>query len=570
MDKAERRMSYASKEAQETSISLMRRTLAEVGGLTYAEIQEKISLIASNLRELIDGIPTEVVVTLCRLEFTKKINLPESASSSSAAVLEIIGLVAISRDYASLKSPLDVDINSVVEKSLGYASQILTLGNYLTLIRNTSGSSDMPAFQIKGRIESETLGIRGKQYVLIEEYLYEQLFSHPNVAPIFLETMGFSYDNFKTVRNAITNLRIIDIRRCEELVRQFSRDSDKFRDKLTNEGLNINPMRISPRRIADETGILISAVERILNLFSVHVPTSIPSIIVHEYIKNMTPTLFGKLIQIDEDFLELTPSRLGQDILRDVFENLLMETNKKRFQAYSDARGKIAEQIADDALSRILQKTHLLANYKFKSKDFEGEVDLVFECDDRLLIAEVKAGDIERTTNSGNLHLVKRALREKLQVGVSQASKFAHYLRADVIGNELQRKINLCPGFKDFKVIIALDNLGTIGITYRSYLEKHVDIASDVWLLSLHDLLVISVVDLSVEDFFTYVEFRSKNEIGRNLEAMEELDIWIMWLQGPQYFEKDSFIHTHTDKLDQVFESLTEFPCPPIQTSQIS
>lgn len=569
LNQAAQRMTYASKEAENASLSFMRRTLDEVMGLSYSGILEKISFYASEMRQVLDGIPAEYVILLCRQTFAQKIKLPESISSSSGAILEIIGLVALSRGSENIKPPSEIDIRSAIDKAMGLASSILTLGNILTLERNKGVPAEFDAHKVKGRIESETLGIRGKQYIVIEEYLYEQIFSNPKVANIFFETMNFSYHDFKIVRDAIVELRIEDFQRLEDLVKSFSDRNVQFREELKPKELLINPLRISPGRIADKTLIPSSIVNLILEHFSVDFQTLIPSVAVHQYLKNISPPLFGKLLRIEDEYLELTPSRLGQDTFRDSFEDLLLESDEEQFESYSRARGEITERIASEAISRIFKKSPLLSNFKFTSKESNGEVDLLFEDNARYLIVEVKAGDIERTTNLGKLHLMKRALRETLQGGSRQASKFANFLRSNEIRETPYGKIDWAPDSQSLKIVVSLDNLGTIGTTYRRYLENHVDIDSDVWFLSLHDLLIISVVDISVNDFIAYVGFRTTNPVGRQLEAMEELDIWLKWQQSRESFKPGAFVSTFTDKLDMVFESLTEFPCTPIASSRL-
>lgn len=211
------------------------------------------------------------------------------------------------------------------------------------------------------------------------------------------------------------------------------------------------------------------------------------------------------------------------------------------------------------------------AEYQLPLENKKPEVDLVVAYDDVLLVVECKASAITPAANRGAIKSVKTGLRRTITSALNQAERLVSEMTrtGSVILRSKHCEQTLTLKAERFRRVIrinvTLEMLGFITSSLWMMPKGDMDAHPDVcWSLSLNDLRVIADILDDPIPFLHYVSRRLDINKLRTVEAHDELNYLMHYVEFGLFFEgsnrlkenESMLLSGFTENLDQYYRKV--------------
>ena len=499
----------------------------------------------------------------------------ESLSDHLPAAIDLASLILLARGHR-LRPGADphstrpaASISDVHER----AGEMLTIGAFTFLV---SGSKDEfgPLTKLAASYASQDLTVQFKQYLHIHDEINQALFGSTHLGDLLVEALGFSYEDFIAVRESILRVHGERFFAARDLLGDVVQEWDA-NGRLGQDAARVEEGRraffdmmeypghraeFSVAEIADASRIAPERVQAIFNTFSasfgaVHDPV----LAVQAFLSGDNPLRDVALIG-DGDGLYVSLGRpIGTDCLRQVAEEAF-KRNPARWRRYERRRLRVSEELTMKRLSKLLGSTSSYANLKYfranpgveisalgpdatnvSSIAEPTEADGLFLVEDVAVCVEVKAKSLSRQARGGHVRRLSTDLRETVGDATSQALRLEGLIRVNGgLWLEDHSWLDLS-GIREIRsVAVCLDDIGPLATALDELVRADV-IKSErfPWIVTLHDLSVIAEVLDRPCEFLLYLRRRTESEVSLKFHSIDELDLFMLFLDGGLYVEPD-------------------------------
>jgi hypothetical protein len=309
---------------------------------------------------------------------------------------------------------------------------------------------------------------------------------------------------------------------------------------------------IDPGALAAHTGYQRSTVEAVLDAFTMKGLTDIDETL-DRFFRGDNPLRTAPIVADSRGRRMLVHDALALPAVREVIEARLKAASRQA--AYERHRGAWVENAAIDLLEGAFPGAKVYRGFNYFVPDPNADTpqtdprqftkrvegDGLILVDDVALIIEVKAVALTAEARGG----VARRLRGKLRDIVTKAANQAARLRDRIV---VDRRIRLdddqwidVSGVREIHTIaVGLEDLS--GVTTATAMLTAAGILSPdsiPWTVSVHDLrIIIELLDRPSE-LLLYLRRRTHPEVTLTYLAVDELDLFLLFLKRGLYVEPD-------------------------------
>lgn len=549
---------------------------ASNGADMVAHLDRQIDQATAKLKMVLRGHDSFDALTFLRLavgpwDFTG-FKESETVIETSLAAQDVVALaflgMGLPRTALTGENSGQPDIGAVVK----HASEIVRAADARAMIKGMRLQE--PLGRLAGQFLAFELSVRGRQYESIAAHLNTELLADPVVQTVLGDVLGFTLGKVREVRAAsvaLFNERFFSARdRVGEAARSGKRvdaiDRESF---LADINLMMNECRlfgsVTSADVAARTGIDVLEVAAILDFFSAKRPEPDEPNPVAKFVEGRRPLPWGSIA--DEDAYLILPGFLGEDELRRDIERGLITASQaggsaaKKWSRYDRRRAELSERLAADGFAALLggekprwrgQKYRgpvALADLPRFAHDEdpaalggrEYESDVLFVVDGVAFCIEVKAGTITDKARSGHAQRLAQDLQKTLKEGNEQAQRLAELIRVNGgVWTPDGNWLDLSDVQETHSVIVTLDDLGPLSLSMNELAEQGVITSAEVpWIVSLHDLHVLSLVIDHPAQALDFIRRRRGRRLATMVSGADELDMLMWFITGGMYFDPD-------------------------------
>jgi hypothetical protein len=497
----------------------------------------------------------------------------DSQVESSQAAQDVVALTLLGMGLP--RQPLSGNNSGQpnIGKALGLAADIVLASRTRALVQGKR--INQPLGALAGEFLGYELSVRGRQYQSIAVELNTGLLGDSIVATVLENTLGFTIDEIRAVRDASTallNERFFGARDRIGNVIQVSADTDEIDPDAFWRDMNLmtNECRlfgaVSAVDAAERAGVAESTAREVLEFFSTSRPAQDEANPVVRFAQGELLAPWG-CIADDGEYLILN-GFLGEDELRrDIERGLLAAATGTRggpgksWSRYDRRRAVFSESKAAAALTELLAGTKphwegqkyigplLIDDAASLGRDAdrtcvetrEFESDLLFLVDSVAFCAEVKAGSVTAKARGGNAKRLASDLEKTLKEGNEQADRLTHLIRTNQgVWSVDGEWIDLAPVGEVHSIIVMLDDMGPLSLSMNELaLQGIIETREVPWIVSMHDLTVISRTMDHPAQFLEYLRRRRGRKLATMVNGVDELDMFMWFVDGGMYFEPD-------------------------------
>lgn len=500
-----------------------------------------------------------------------------TGAEPSAAILELIALVLACRDSAiSEVATVGAQSKFLPPNVEAAAQEALAAGSMVALF--DSPPSDAESAILFHSVQRE-ITLRNPVYPHMLLDTLRGLFGDPTVNDDCQVTLGFTGLEAVNVMEAVRSLSNTELAKRftrMEAARDASlpylrswRSQDKNEAQLPAEehrvavqGLfdavqelttNIAQATvIDPDAIAQHTGYASSTVGAVLDAFTLTGLTDLDEAL-GRFFRGDNPLRTAPVVTDTQGRRMLVHDALALPAVREVIETRLKAANRK--DAYEHHRGDWVENTAIDLLAGVLPGAEVFRGFNYFVPDLKAatpqtnpdkftkrvEGDGLILIDDVALIIEAKSVALTAEARGG----VARRLRGKLRDIVTDAANQAARLRERIITD---KRIRLddgqwidVSGVREIHTIaVGLEDLS--GVTTATALLVGAGILKPdniPWTVSVHDLRIVSELLDRPSELLLYLRRRTQPEATWKYRAVDELDLFLLFLARGLYVEPD-------------------------------
>lgn len=572
-------------EADERGIEIgferMRAMLARLPDVSSYEelIAKSPSLIAAAVDRIREAAAPfdafDVVESLKMRELPMGLlGFSEREHDGIAAAIEIAALVLLARGSREAMASLGVNPGDAVESIDEAARELLLLGQLASFdLPPSSTPAGAAKAEIAQALKTYELSVRNRQYESIRAQHDPRLFGNEHVSKDMKAALGFDYADYSTVRRAIQELGGERLHAAaDEFYGAFQDATAAANWKIESlaedvreramaglTGLSLHPGDRAPFTAADlaaRTGLAEEVVRAVLAPFALSFTPGDATKAVNAFLDGDNP-FRAKSLLVDSSARYLsTGAQLGDDALRAAVEKALSGKAKDR---YINARTRVSEEFASSYFNAMIGPDQKHGNLKywapaagqgpevvakgssgFRTTAKLAEMDALFVAEDVAICVEVKGASLRQDSRGG--HAVK--LADDLAKTVGEAAEQAERARTLI---EANRGLQTENGWLDLdtvrevhSVVVTLEDLGPAGIALDSMMRAGVVKTARVpWIVSLHDLAVIARVVEHPAEILLYLRRRTAPTFARVFHAVDELDLFMMFLGNGLFLEDD-------------------------------
>lgn len=536
----------------------------------------------------------------------------EPGYDGSAAIIELVSLVLLTRGQRMVgaRPREDTRPHELVPDLHDRAGRLIRLAAFRTQAAAYVRGGDAVA-RLSADYQSYFVGVRGMRYESVQETHDQALFDRPEIGRLLRHHLGFTYTEFVVVRDAIQDRYSSAMNRRRDTVAALMTASESERRELTSdEGDEFRTAMIelmflpaerasfSAHEISTISDLALDTVEAVLAAFSIDFDNTraAPDVIM-DFLRGRNPLSRTCLMRSGDHHL-MTSNQIGSDSFRAIVESAL-KALPKAWQRYDRSRTIVSESLSVRALERVLKAPALATNLKylapglgigseFLSSDCATpliggvpvESDALFVLDDVAVCVEVKGRSIADAAKRGDLARLSTEVHNIMGSGAFQARRLEMLIRANGgVWREDGTWFDLSAVREVRTVVIGLDAFGPLSIGLGDLAETSmIGDGPFPWIASVHDLEVISKVIDRPAEFLLYLRRRTDSGVATYFRALDELDLFMLFMEGGLYVEPDpdeirqthsratptksqsrkrhradarpTFVGTHTDPLD--------------------
>ncbi|MFG3056668.1 hypothetical protein ACGFZP_37730 [Kitasatospora sp. NPDC048239] len=503
---------------------------------------------------------------------------PASEHDGIAAVIELVALLAASRDAAPVPStptgerlPAGFDIEPVQKAAL----DCFRTASVSLLFRSAAVADSMSFISMSSVLREVT--VRNSIYPHMLRDTLQQLFTDPRVEQDCREVLGF------TTGEAITVLEACNDLRSDAWERRFAvlRDTFSAAMQLHEESTTTDPVTAAQNRahsheaarrawehtwaqpaaaaaftcaeIAGHCGLRQDIVQAVVSAFTLAVQPRPAREVALEFLAGRSTLRMTPLLQDGQGRVLLVHDALPLPAVRELVEQRLKDAG--RWDTYSKHRGAYLEQAAAKLLLRHLPGATVRAGFEYHVPDPSDpspqthpaqytrtvEADGLILIDDVAIVMEAKAGALTPLARAGE----SRRLRSNLGRIVAQAAEQAHRVRERI---ETDHGLRLRDGtWLDLShirevhtVAVSLEDLSGISTTTADLAAAGLlPGTAHPWTVSLHDLRVITELVDRPAELLLFLRRRTSPETTMKFRAVDELDLFLHFFRKGLHVEPD-------------------------------
>lgn len=553
-------------------------------------LRDQIQLEVAAMTALIEDADAFDVIELMRLRELSAI--PQAAvPDGSALAIEIVAAVLLSRPSRkpSARPREETRPHMAVNELHDRAVRLTRLAQarQLTEAALNGDSLAMLAAEYQGAV----MGIRNMQYTSIRDAHEARLFDNERAASLMQKHLGYTYPDVVAVRTAISEVssqRMTALRdgTADIMLRNQgippalvpAAEAEEFLSQMVE--LMFLPgdrATISVHDVAPTAGVSEETALAVLTSYSQSFDSSISAADrVYDMLVGTNPFLTTPLVSDGAGNFLSTSNEVGNDSLRRIFEKALT-SHSKDFNSYDKKlRMVMSEQIALDGLASILDTPPTHAGFKYYSPASDDQIvllnsgcadlnaagkqvegDGLFVIDDVAIVVETKGKSMADQSRRGDITRLSRDLAATIGDACGQAQRLQGLIETNR-GIWLADKtwLDLSQVREVRSVTALLDDVGPLGTAIG--LLQQAGIVSETkpaWIASLHDLATIATICDRPAEFLHYLRVRTDSPATDHFWALDELDLYMLFLQGDLWVEADeaaaiNMVDDHCAKLN--------------------
>jgi hypothetical protein len=539
-------------------------------------LREQVEIEVSTISDLVADADAFDVIELMRMrEFPPIADPRVTAPGGSALAIEIVAAVLLSRHC---RKPSDLPRmetrpHEQIEELHSRVKRLARLATYRQIAE--ARLSDHPLAQMAAEYQAAVLNIRNLQYDHIRNDLEHRLFRHPVVENLMRRHLGYGYDDVLRTREALQELssgrmaalrdETGDIMLRHQHVAPEDMPADvaaQFVDAmiqfmfLPGERATIKASEIAAGGLVTE-----EMATTVLNSYSQTFDDSISAgTRVFDLLTGTNPFLTTPLLADGAGGYAATANDPGLDSLRRILERTLTSTQTDMRRYDQRARQPVSESAAVEFIERVLTPTsqhvgffyhapkqnQTLENVDAQCTELNRVADRVegdglFLVDDVAIIVEVKAKSIAAQARRGDVRRLESDLKATIGDANHQVLRLQRLIETnDGIWLDKDSWLDLSHVREIRSVIVLLDDVGPLG-TAIGALQAAGLLAEQrpPWVVSLHDLAVITEICDRPSEFLLYLRRRTDSGVATYYRSADELDLFMLFLDGNLYVEND-------------------------------
>jgi len=558
--------------------TLQKNMLAALSGLRKDETlqdyagrrDEVVAELVAAISEAIEGADAFDVIDLMRQRevMAKRAGYDEPKFEGTPVAVEIVAAVALAR---GARAPITAGPSDTAQKSIeilhNSAAETLFVGGFAFLLEAESSPDQLS--KLIAEYRGSLLQVRNKQYEEFHDRLNEELFSG---TPELEEALGFTFEEFVAVRAAIDEKYLTDLSSAMSELAVIAQDwtannKAKQSDETIERGrAAVMAAHITPGARASFTAGDIAVrsevdearVTAILDTFSASFSKADPVQVVLDILDGNNPFQVAALVKDgDGNYLQLALP-IGTDCFRQVAEQKLK--GSPQYQPYNTRRKEVSEKLSIEYLESALGTpvAHADLHYfapkkgvnaselgpsavKITSVGQDSEADALFIIGDVAICVEVKASSFTTLAKRGDVTTIRRDLNTTIGSATTQAHRLENLIEENG-GLWLADRtwLDLSAIREVRSIAICVDDLGPLGTALDALVRG--EIIKDEkfpWIVTLSDLSTISEVVDRAAEFLLYLRRRTEPSTSRRFSAIDELDMFMLFLKGGLYLQPD-------------------------------
>lgn len=570
-----RRLVTADEASEVATVNRIARIQGRYAGETPAEyVTRGPETIRKHVEALVEATAGSDAFDV--IELVRRRELPmalegyrESLADQLPVAVRIISSILIARGFRRPEVGSGKGLADVVEDLHERADELSTIGMY-TLLDAGSKQQYGPCTMLSALYVSHGVNVQSRQHAHIQDDINEALFASAHLGDVLMDAVGFTYEDFVAVRDAIGAVQTEKFNQPHEIFLELyaayeagmSADSVRERFAAVREAIDTLPgtqVSFTAAEVTQAAAVDTERVQRILDLFSVTFGApSDPVVAVQGVLAGNSPVGRAGLIHDEHGNYISIGAPIGTDCFRQVVEAALVGT--KSFKRYEKRRVAVSEGYALEHLGRMLGTTAQYAGLKYfranadvpvseLGRDATGitklaeqtEADGLFLIEDVAICVEVKGKSISQQARGGQVRRLSADVEAVITDATTQALRLEGHIRVNG-GLWLEDRSWLDLSFvREIRsVAVALDDLGPLSTGFDELVRAGV-ITSErfPWIVTLHDLMVVAEVIERPTELLLYLRRRTESGVSLNSASFDELDHFMLFLSGGLSMDPD-------------------------------
>ncbi|OIN80209.1 hypothetical protein [Mycobacterium malmoense] len=545
-------------------------SIEELQSAFKSRVREEIAVIVEQMAAA-DAFDLIELMRLHEVPISPVLGL-EPGFEGSGAALEMVALILTCRASRQATNPGRADTpnpHELIPALHDAAMRLLRLTTFYVMV--SARFSEEPLAALAAEYQANVVNVRTMQYPRLQDQQNAALLAGDRMRSVVESALGFSYEQFVDVRDAIADLysdRFMASRDETAAIVEEYRTPDAAPPEVGERfGAAMMQMMFLPGEraqftaadLADRVDLDIDALQSILGTFSIGFSERDPGDAIVAFLRGDNPTRTAGLVTDGQGNYVIAGNPIGTDALRYVVEEALKDGPK--WNAYDKARTAVSEGLAIAGIEKLLQTKAQYRGMKYFAPQEgvdesqlgpgctaltevgkETECDGLFIIDDLALCVEVKGRSVADQARRGDVRRLARELSNIVGSAATQARRLEKLIEINGgiwmsdrtwLDLEFVREIR--------SVAICLDDIGPLAIAMDDL--RRAGILDDdklPWITSLHDLSVIAQVIDRPAEFLLYVRRRSDSGIAKLFRATDELDLFMLFLSDDHlYVEPD-------------------------------
>jgi hypothetical protein len=556
--------------------------LAEIGVFAGAddpaEVDRRLRAVVSreveamlHLTEKFDAFDVIELMRLRELPISPELSLEPEFDGSGAAI-EVVALAMLGRGerHPSGTPREDTRPSEVIDELHTRAKRLLRLATYRAKAIEGLRGSD-PISRLSAEYQAYLVWVRAYQYESVQAEHERELFRRPEIERVMRDHLGFTYRDLVSVRDAMQSRysrKLTDLREstAEIIWANQSRGDRLTPDELETFRESMVAMMFLPAEraaftvedIANSGQLDPGTVALVLDQFSLDFDSGTDaSARIMDFLRGRNP-LAQKALARAEDEHVLVSSPPGADTFRAIAESALKST--KGWDRYDESRRVVSESLAVRALERALGSRAFATGLRYYAPSKgtpvdalnrdcaepsaigrQVESDALFVIGDVAICLEVKGRSVADAARRGDVNRLRTEIKNILGDGARQARRLEALIhtngglwRDDGTWIELGH-------VREIRTIVAgLDHFGPLSVGLGDLRESDLVGGETMpWVVTIHDLDVISRVLDRAAEFLLYLRRRTDSGVAAHFRGSDELDLFMLYLNGGLFVEDD-------------------------------
>ncbi|WP_404442823.1 hypothetical protein LG315_08330 [Microbacterium marinum] len=445
----------------------------------------------------------------------------------------------------------------------------------------TVKSQGDPLAQIAASVRGREVWVRNTSYPDMVKGTQRLLFNDPTVTGHLRSTLGFDADDATRVLEALaqvqsnaTNARWIALNETVHSRPDFLAGVGML-GMTSEEKVAFNQFwqptadlaTFTAAEVDELAGVGEKVTRAVLEHFTVAAGGLTSRAVLDGFVTGDNPLRINPLVCVAGGRYILVHDALIHPAIRENLEQTMRRT--AGWEPYQARRGAVLEDIGKSAFERMLPGTQTYFGFDYfipaneaeqklppakYTKRVEG--DMLFVLDDVAIIVEAKAVAITPAARAGHARGLRHNLTDMITRAASQANRARQRIQED--GGLRLRKdgwIDLSHVREIHTVALTLEDLTQVATATTALVDAGMLDADDIpWLVSIHDLQVIVDLVERPADFLLYLRRRRDPEMPSIYSAVDELDLFVFYLDAGLYVEPDP----HAMAAELIYASLED------------